>query len=81
VKVLNVGSGTSTSLLELVDLIGEAAGQKPEVRAEPGRPIDVPVTQLDSSAITQLAGWRPEIELADGVAECLEWAKRPLAAR
>jgi UDP-glucose 4-epimerase len=73
--VLNVGSGKSVSLVELVDLIGEIAGQRLEVQSSPARSIDVPVTELDSSALTKLTGWRPEIELRAGIAECLEWTR------
>jgi UDP-glucose 4-epimerase len=78
--VLNVGSGRSISMRELIDLLGEVSGERLEVRTEPSRPIDVPVTELDSSAIEVRTGWRPEIELREGVAECLEWARRSLAS-
>jgi UDP-glucose 4-epimerase len=80
VTILNVGSGESVSMHELVDLIGEVAGEKLEVKAEKARPIDVPVTQLDSATLEALCGWRPEVGLRDGVAECLEWARRGLAS-
>jgi UDP-glucose 4-epimerase len=80
VTLLNVGSGTSISMRELIDLIGEIAGRRLEVQTSPGRPIDVPVTQLDSSALTALTGWRPEVALRDGVAECLEWTRRSLVS-
>jgi UDP-glucose 4-epimerase len=80
VTTLNVGSGSSTSMRELIDLIGEVAGERLEVRTEPSRPIDVPVTQLDTSAVEALCGWRPEIGLREGVAECLDWARRTLAS-
>jgi len=74
-EVLNVGSGRSTSMLELVDLLGEIVGRRLEVRRSPGRPIDVPVTELDFSALSAMTGWRPEIELRGGIAECWEWAR------
>jgi UDP-glucose 4-epimerase len=80
VTVLNVGSGSSISMRELIDLIGEVAGERLEVRTGDARPIDVPVTQLDTAAVEALCGWRPEVGLRDGVTECLEWARRTLAS-
>jgi UDP-glucose 4-epimerase len=80
VTVLNVGSGVSISMRELIDLLGVVAGKPLEVQTGESRPIDVPVTQLDSSALGQLCGWKPEVELRNGVAECLEWARRTLGS-
>ena len=80
VTTLNVGSGAAVAMRELIDLIGEVAGEPLEVRSEPARPIDVPVTELDTSAMRELTGWSPEVPLRDGVAECLDWARRRLAS-
>jgi UDP-glucose 4-epimerase len=74
-EVLNVGSGRSISLLKLIELLSEIVGHRLEVEARPPRSIDVPVTELDSSVLTALTGWRPEVELRDGLAECWEWAR------
>jgi UDP-glucose 4-epimerase len=80
VAILNVGAGSSISMLELIDLLGEIAGRRLEVEAGPGRAIDVPVTELDSSALAALTGWRPEVGLREGVAECLDLARQALAS-
>jgi UDP-glucose 4-epimerase len=71
---VNVGVGSSISLLELIDLLGELAGRPLEVKTGPSRAIDVPVTELDSSLLSGLTGWKPEVALREGVAECLELA-------
>jgi UDP-glucose 4-epimerase len=78
IRVLNVGSGSSVSLLELIDLLSEAAGRRLEVESSPARPIDVPVTELDSGALRALTGWQPEVGLREGIAECWRWARESL---
>ena len=75
-EILNVGVGSSVSMLELIDLLGEVAGRSLEVQARPERAIDVPITELDSSRLSDLTGWKPEVELREGVAECFELATR-----
>jgi UDP-glucose 4-epimerase len=78
--ILNVGAGSSISMLDLIDLLGEIAGGRLGVKSSPARSIDVPVTELDSSALTSLTGWRPEIELREGVAECFQLVRQALAS-
>jgi UDP-glucose 4-epimerase len=74
--VYNAGSGVSTSLRELLELIAEASGQDPRLDRRAAREIDVPVTQLDSSALEGHTGWTPEVGLVEGVARTWEWAHR-----
>jgi UDP-glucose 4-epimerase len=77
--VYNSGSGVSTSLRELLELIAEASGRDPKLDRRPAREIDVPVTQLDSSALQGHTGWTPEVDLAEGLARTWEWTQRHAA--
>jgi UDP-glucose 4-epimerase len=74
--VYNASSGVATSLRELLELIAEASGREPTLDRRPVREIDVPVTQLDSSALSGHTGWTPEVDLAEGVARTWEWTER-----
>ncbi len=76
--VYNAGSGVSTSLRELLELIAEVSGRDPKLDRLPAREIDVPVTQLDSSALHGHTGWTPEVDLPEGVARTWEWTKHLL---
>lgn len=69
----NVGSGGSVSLIELLEILAEVSGREPNVKYLPARPIDVPVTQLDSSKLEACTGWKPEVDLREGVARTWEW--------
>jgi UDP-glucose 4-epimerase len=71
----NVGSGSSHRLSEVLALLGEASGAEVDVTRSPGRPIDVPVTELDCTRLAEQTGWRPEVELSRGIA--LTWEGMP----
>lgn len=74
-KVFNIGSGRGVSLNELLHLMAEVVGEQPEVRYQPGRPLDVPASVLDVSRAREELGWRPKTELAEGIARTWEWVR------
>lgn len=68
--VMNVGSGTGTSIAALADAVLAAAGEA--VRPVISLQSDTPPSHLvlDISATTKAIGWRPAVGLQDGV-RCL----------
>ena len=74
-KVLNVGSGQGASLNELVALIAEVTGERPEVTYRSGRALDVPANVLDVTRAVNELGWSRRSELADGIARTWEWIR------
>jgi UDP-glucose 4-epimerase len=79
--VFNVGTATGTSIRELVELIGRATERPVEIRALPGRAVDVPANVLSVEKIGRITGWRPECSLAEGVARTWEWRRRSIGGR
>ena len=67
--VLNVGSGRSTSLGELSEIVLAAVGD-PKLTFEhrPARSFDRPSTWLDIQLAGRTLGWQPTTPMADGVA-------------
>ncbi len=59
--VFNVGTGTATSVNEILELIGAATGREVKRRTLPAHAHDVPVNVLDISRITRETGWRPAV--------------------
>lgn len=74
--VLNVGTGVQTANEELVALAERVTGRRIDVRpgAHPGRGWDAASWVSDPSAAAALLGWRAEVDLAAGLADC--WARR-----
>ncbi len=65
----NVGGGpeNTTSLLELIDLLQEIGGRRPEVRFEAARPGDQRWYVSDLQRFKDATGWSPHVGIRDGV--------------
>lgn len=69
--VFNIGSGQGISLNAIVMHIEAALGRRLEVRREPARPYDVPVSVLDISLMHDFLDWKPRLSFADGIRRTL----------
>jgi UDP-glucose 4-epimerase len=73
--VYNIGSGRSTSLNELLDVIKSVTGKLPEVKHTSARRIDVPENVLDVGKIKSALNWSPQTSLHDGIEHTWKWLK------
>jgi UDP-glucose 4-epimerase len=64
-RVYNIGTGTGTSVRELVDALLAVAGSSLEPIVEPRRAGDPAVVVADASRIRTELGWQPRHDLAD----------------
>jgi UDP-glucose 4-epimerase len=69
----NVGSGRAIALAEVIELLDRLAGGDLEVVEQPGRGIDLPVTELDCSRLLAEVGWEPSTPFAEGLRSTWEW--------
>lgn len=69
---VNVGTGTDLTIRELSDLVAAATGFQGSVEWDTSKPDGTPRKLLDVSTLLGL-GWRPTIELADGIASTVQW--------
>ncbi len=85
-EAFNIGGGpaNTTSLLELMDRIGELNGHRPEVRFADWRSADQKYYVSDTRKFSRLTGWSPAVGVQQGVKLLYEWLKefrRAKAAR
>src|SRR5436190_6928300 len=71
--VLNVGTGRETSVLELYDAIQETCGVRREPTHAEQRLGELQRSVLDASLAGRELGWRPDLSLAEGLAETWRW--------
>ena len=69
----NVGTGREASVNELVATMLEAAGKKVPVEHAPPRPGELNRSSVDPGRIEREWGWRPEVDLAEGVRQTYQW--------
>jgi len=65
-EFINVGSGQELSIKELAELIADVEGFRGEILWDTTKPNGTPRKLLDSSRLFAL-GWRPTIELREGL--------------
>ncbi|WP_456818142.1 NAD-dependent epimerase/dehydratase family protein [Cellulomonas sp. URHB0016] len=80
-SVLNIGSGTPTTLRELHSTIAAACGgDAPRPRPLPARGFDARSTWLDCSLAESELGWRPRVSLRDGIERTWALVSREVSA-
>ena len=64
---LNIATGRSTSVNELVETIGSVLGRETEREYFAARPGDILASWADVSAAREALGWQPRIDLREGL--------------
>jgi CDP-paratose 2-epimerase len=74
-RAFNVGGGpvNTTSLIELLDTIGDLMGQPPEVRFDDWRQGDQRYYVADTRALEAATGWVPTVGIREGVGRLHDW--------
>jgi UDP-glucose 4-epimerase len=80
-EIFNVGSGRSTTLLQLIETLKNIIGVKGlEPKFEPPRVGDVRSGEASIAKITKVLGYRPAVALDAGLAELVDQIKGAAAA-
>ncbi len=75
---VNVGIGEDLPIIELAQLIADAAEFRGQILTDPTRPDGTPKKLLDSTRIHAL-GWSPSISLRDGIRSTYAWYQQQQA--
>lgn len=75
---INVAGGSSTSLIDLVDAVGQAVGSPVPIDWQPAQPGDVSRTGGAVDAAATLVGWTPKVSLIDGISSQVDWHRATL---
>jgi GDP-L-fucose synthase len=69
---INVGSGEEISIANLARLVADIVGFRGEIVYDHSKPDGTPRKLLDSVRLRAL-GWKPEIQLTQGIAQTYQW--------
>ncbi len=80
-QAFNIGGSArnTTSLLALIELIGDLCGQTPRVEFGDWRPGDQRYYVSDVEKFTSATGWSPQTDVRNGVAQLLSWLRENAA--
>ena len=79
-SVINISGGSATTLMEVVNIVGELTEDPVELDRYPSQPGDVERTGGSTERATQLLGWAPRVGLPGGLAAQLAWHRERRAA-
>lgn len=72
-RIVNIGNSDKVRLLDFVDAIEQALGQKAARNYMDMQPGDVPATWADAGLLTRLTGYAPQTDFRDGVGRFVAW--------
>lgn len=70
---INIGGGSRTSLLELLELVREISGRRVDVERHPARDGDVRDSLAGLERASCLLGYQPRIDLREGLQRTWRW--------
>jgi UDP-glucose 4-epimerase len=74
-RIFNIGSGVGRSLNDIVAAIADQLGTAIAVNRRPARPVDIPVSILDSAFACRELGWQSHTSFEVGLRDTIEWMK------
>lgn len=72
-EVINVGGGSSVTMLDVLDLVHDVTGRPVPLVPADAQAGDVAATEADLTRARQLLGYRPSVELREGIARQAGW--------
>jgi UDP-glucuronate 4-epimerase len=72
-RLYNIGRGVPVPLLDFIEAIESSVGRKALKNLRPLPAGDMPVTWADTSDLERDLGYRPRVDVKEGVARFVEW--------
>ncbi|MCY4024298.1 MAG: SDR family oxidoreductase [Anaerolineaceae bacterium] len=72
-QAINVGSGTSTSIRQLVEVLNKLLGTQLPPQFVPPRPGDIRHSRADINRAREILGFNPIVDLETGLKNTLDW--------
>ena len=72
-SVINLGGHETLTINELIHMIEAKIGKKAIIEQLPAVPADMLSSWADVSKAGRLLGWKPQVCLAEGISNMIEW--------
>jgi len=78
-RVINMGTGRGTSIVELIDFGAKVLGTKPKIVYKPSRPGEIGNFVADTRRLREVLGNRPFTPLEEGLKRTFSWLRASAA--
>ncbi|GLB54116.1 UDP-glucose 4-epimerase [Neptunitalea chrysea] len=75
-EIFNLGTGTGSSVLEVIQSFEKVSGEKLNYKIAPRRAGDVIAVYADTTKANNVLGWKSELTLDDAMASAWKWEKK-----
>jgi len=72
-RIYNIGNGNPTPLMDYIKALEEALGKKATLNMMPMQQGDIPTTAADTKLLEHDLGYKPAINVTEGVKRFVEW--------
>lgn len=76
VEVFNLGTGTGSSVLEVINAFEKVSGKKLNYKIVDKRPGDVTEAYADTEKANNVLGWKSQLSLEDALASAWKWEQK-----
>lgn len=71
--IFNLGGSHPISLIDLINVIGNALNKKPKIKQLPMQPGDVNITYSDFSHAKEILNYEPKVRIDEGIKKFVDW--------
>lgn len=75
-EVYNIGTGTGSSVFEVIKTFEKVSGKPLNYQVTNRRPGDVAAVYADTTRSQQVLGWKPRFSMEDALASAWEWEQK-----
>ncbi len=72
-RIFNIGNEKSVELLRYIEVLERELGKKAQMDMLPMQAGDVPDTESDVSNLAEVTGYRPQVDVEEGVKRFVKW--------
>jgi len=75
-EIFNISTSEGHSILEIIEILGETFGTRPQLTFKPSRGFDVPFNVLSAKRLMEETAWQPRMALRQGIERCVKWLRK-----
>ena len=72
-EIINLGGHEVITINQLLQMLEKRIGKRAQVTHHPFHPADVQTNKADVTRAGEILGWKPQIELEEGVSRLVDW--------